>query len=289
LNLIGLINMHKLLTLLAFIATLLLVGCSLPEMPGVYRPDIQQGNVVTQKMVNQLEPHMSKSQVKFILGTPLLVDVFHQDRWDYLYSMEPGNEERTQERIALYFEDDRLVAIKGDYRPMSLADPLAGQEDIVHTVPDYKDRKGLLSKAMETVGLDSDKPPERVPMEQGELTEAGTEAVTAADVEATTQAAAASANQSDSPVEDNTVPTNESAVPTEGSTDQPPAEDSPTPTEESAAPVDAAPVEDIPVETSATPEVESTRNSVIVPLEESVTEPAPVDDLLETTDNPQSE
>ena len=166
--------MHKLLTLLAFIATLLLVGCSLPDMPGVYRPTIQQGNVVTQKMINQLEPNMSKNQVKFILGTPLLVDAFHQDRWDYLYSMDDHSDTLTKERIALYFEDDRLIAIKGDYRPMSLADPLAGQEDIVHTVPDYKDRgKGLLGKAMETVGLGSDELPERIPMEQGEVTEAG--------------------------------------------------------------------------------------------------------------------
>jgi outer membrane protein assembly factor BamE len=273
LNLIGLINMHKLLTLLAFIATLLIVGCSLKEMPGVYRPNIQQGNVVTQKMVNQLEPHMSKSQVKFILGTPLLVDVFHQNRWDYLYSMDDHSDTLTQERIALYFEDDRLVAIKGDYRPMSLADPLAGQEDIVHTVPDYKDRKGLLSKAMETVGLGSDELPERVPMEQGEVTEAGTEAVTAAAAEAATAQEASTAADDYAPVESSTAPT----------------EDSTTPTEESVAPVDAAPVEAVSVETSVTPEVESTRDSVIVPLEESVTEPAPVENLLEATDSPQGE
>jgi outer membrane protein assembly factor BamE len=282
LNLTGLITMHKLLTLLASVATLLLVGCSLPEMPGVYRPNIQQGNVVTQKMVNQLEPHMSKSQVKFILGTPLLVDVFHQDRWDYLYSMKPGGEERTQERISLFFEDDRLVAILGDYRPMSLADPLAGEEDIVHTVPDYKDRKGLLSKAMDTVGLGSDEAPERVPMEQGEMTEAGTEAVTAADVEAASQQPTAVADDS-APVEDSAVQSQD------GDTSTSPVEDSPAPAEESPAPVEAAPVDETPIEENTSPELETTRDSVIVPLEDGVTEPAPVEDLLETTDSPQGE
>ncbi len=259
--------MHKLLTLLVFIATLLLVGCSLTEMPGVYRPNIQQGNVVTQQMVNQLEPQMSKSQVRFILGTPLLVDVFHQDRWDYLYSMDDHSDTVTTERIALYFEDDRLVGIQGDYRPLSQADPFADQEDIVHTVPDYKDRdKGLFGKAMETVGLGSDQPPERVPMEQGEVTEAGTEAVTAAAAEATTATQAEEVGAA--PVEDSAVPVEESPAPVEDST---------APVEDSAVPIQAAPESVI-----------TTGASIELP-EKRATQPAPVRDLLGPMDNPQGE
>ena len=63
---------------------LLLSGCSyIPTLP--YKIDIQQGNVVTEEMVEKLKPGMSRSQVRFVLGTPLITDVFHADRWDYFY------------------------------------------------------------------------------------------------------------------------------------------------------------------------------------------------------------
>ena len=61
-------------------------ACSSSWIPGTlrpYRPDVQQGNVVTKDMVDQLRPGMTRDQVRFLLGTPMLTDVFHQDRWDY--------------------------------------------------------------------------------------------------------------------------------------------------------------------------------------------------------------
>src|SRR3954471_23306104 len=79
-------QMRKLIALL-----LLLAGCSrVPILPGLtpYRMDIQQGNYVTQDMVGKLKPGMSRAQVRFALGTPLVVDPFHSDRWDYVYVME---------------------------------------------------------------------------------------------------------------------------------------------------------------------------------------------------------
>ncbi len=174
--------MYKLFTLLSLITTLLIAGCSTHTIPGVYRPTIQQGNVVTQEQVNQLQPEMSKHQVKFILGTPLLVDVFHQDRWDYLYTMKSDGDPQTKERIALFFQDDRLVRIEGDYRPKSVADPLTEQESLIHTVPDYKDReKSLFSKAADTVGLGGDEPQLRDPVTPEE---AGEEMVTERDISA---------------------------------------------------------------------------------------------------------
>jgi outer membrane protein assembly factor BamE len=149
--------MQKLLISLLFVASLLSSGCSTSKIPGVYRPDVQQGNVVTQEMVNKLRPGMSRQQVQYIMGTPLLVDVFHQNRWEYLYSMEPGNEDRQQERISIYFEDGRLTRIAGDFRPMPTEDPMTQDKETVHTVPDYDQRKkGFFKRTIETVGFGSD-------------------------------------------------------------------------------------------------------------------------------------
>lgn len=96
---------------------LVLSGCSKDKIPGVYRIDIQQGNEVTQEMLAKLEPGMSKSQVNFVMGTPLLIDTFHPNRWDYIYSFQPGNGDRQQRRITLFFDDEeKLDYIEGDTR-----------------------------------------------------------------------------------------------------------------------------------------------------------------------------
>jgi outer membrane protein assembly factor BamE len=87
------------------------------DLPIVYKIDVQQGNVITQDMVAQLKPGMDRSKVKFIMGTPVVADVFHQDRWDYLYTMQKRGGERSQRRISLYFKDDKLDRIEGDVRP----------------------------------------------------------------------------------------------------------------------------------------------------------------------------
>lgn len=83
--------------------------------PGVYRLNIPQGNIITQEMVDQLRPGLSKRQVNFILGTPLVKDTFDQDRWDYLYSFQPGGGERVQERLTVFFENDQLTHFVGDF------------------------------------------------------------------------------------------------------------------------------------------------------------------------------
>ncbi|MCX4027965.1 outer membrane protein assembly factor BamE [Endozoicomonas sp. SM1973] len=87
------------------------------SFPGVHKIDIQQGNVVTQEMINQLRPGMTKRQVRYIMGTPLLVDTFQQDRWDYIYSYQPGGKSRVQETLSLYFSDGKLSHFTGDFRP----------------------------------------------------------------------------------------------------------------------------------------------------------------------------
>lgn len=79
--------------------------------------DIQQGNVVTQEMVAKLEPGMTRSQVRFALGTPLIIDPFRQDRWDYVYLLARRGEVTERRRIVVVFKDEKLVAIEGDVTP----------------------------------------------------------------------------------------------------------------------------------------------------------------------------
>jgi len=84
----------------------------------VYTIDIQQGNIVDQAMVDQLRPNMTKRQVLYILGSPMLDDAFHQKRWDYIYSEQRSGEDRKQKRIALFFDDnDQISGIQGDFKP----------------------------------------------------------------------------------------------------------------------------------------------------------------------------
>lgn len=97
-----------------------LAACSSVQMPDVgslvtpYRIDVRQGNFVTQEMVGQLKPGMTRDQVRFILGTPLLADIFHADRWDYIYNFRPGHGEPQLRRLAVFFVDDKLARVAGD-------------------------------------------------------------------------------------------------------------------------------------------------------------------------------
>lgn len=108
-------NAKLMLSSLTLVGLFALAGCS---FPGVYKIDIQQGNVVTQDMIDQLKPGMTRRQVRFIMGNPLITDTFHAKRWDYLYSIQPGGRQRYQERVSLTFNDsDQLVALGGDFMP----------------------------------------------------------------------------------------------------------------------------------------------------------------------------
>jgi outer membrane protein assembly factor BamE len=102
------------------IILLALLGASCSStLPSVkpYHLDIQQGNVVSAKMMMQLKPGMTKSQVRYVLGTPLLQDTFHQNRWDYVYQMAKGGKVIERRRIILDFENDGLKAVRGDIIP----------------------------------------------------------------------------------------------------------------------------------------------------------------------------
>jgi outer membrane protein assembly factor BamE len=114
--------MSKLHFFPGLLMSLLLTACTtiLSNLPGVYSLEVQQGNIVDQGMVDQLRPNMNKRQVLYIMGSPMLVDVFNQTRWDYIYSDQPDGEDRVQKRISLFFnKDDQLSGIQGDFRPGS--------------------------------------------------------------------------------------------------------------------------------------------------------------------------
>ena len=105
-----------------------------------YKIDIQQGNSIEQPIISRLEPGMSKNQVQFIMGTLMLIDVFHLNRWDYYYSIQRGNGE-SAEHIALFFEDDKLVRTEG-ICGLRLKQCYQTQGGEVFSVPDYNDTKG---------------------------------------------------------------------------------------------------------------------------------------------------
>lgn len=96
---------------LAFALVLPLAGCG---WLAPYRIDIQQGNFVSQEMVGQLKRGMTRDQVRFVLGTPLVADIFHADRWDYVYYLEQPGKPRVERRLAVHFEGDRLARLEGD-------------------------------------------------------------------------------------------------------------------------------------------------------------------------------
>ena len=95
-----------------------LIGCSNNfGFPGVYRINVEQGNVVTEEMAEQLRPGLNRRQVRYIMGTPLIEDSFHEDRWDYRYLLRNGNEILSETHLTLWFEEDELVRVEGPGAP----------------------------------------------------------------------------------------------------------------------------------------------------------------------------
>ncbi|MBK5913442.1 cell envelope protein SmpA [Rhodocyclus purpureus] len=141
-------------------------GCSsVPKLVTEYRIDIQQGNVLTQEMVSQLRPGQTRDQVRYILGTPLLVDMFHADRWDYVYRLRKGKTNEVEARkFTVYFgADGRLARVAGDVDPATALDAQgepAERSRVIDlgslaegaTLPPAEER-GFVGKILEKVGL----------------------------------------------------------------------------------------------------------------------------------------
>ncbi|MBV5309861.1 outer membrane protein assembly factor BamE [Chromatium okenii] len=131
-------------------------GSVLESLPFVYKMTVQQGNILTEEMVDSLTLGMNKRQVNFLLGTPLLTDFFHQDRWDYAYSIQRGHQAPEKHSLTLYFKDDALVRIEGDLKPNAQRAAAHANEvkDSVVTVPDYQAQQGLITRGLKAIGLE---------------------------------------------------------------------------------------------------------------------------------------
>ena len=125
-----------------------LAACSVPQLVTPYRMEIQQGNFVSQEMVSQLRPGMTREQVRFVLGTPLLTDIFHADRWDYVFFRDVSGGAREQRKFAVIFIDGKLARVEGDVVPAPAAQGAAAPE----------------SKPAASLPLSGDKPVEGAPL-----------------------------------------------------------------------------------------------------------------------------
>jgi len=160
-------------------AALFLAACSMDATSlRPYKLDVQQGNVVTQDMIAKLRPGMTKSQVRFIMGSPLLVDIFHGNRWDYVYRYQKAGHVTEERKITLFFDGDLLQRVTGDVvagsqeelnpEPKPLDEPAAPKpEEVVpsggEAVPTEEkpsqaeapkqEEKGFFGRMLEKVGL----------------------------------------------------------------------------------------------------------------------------------------
>ena len=142
--------MRRLLVVLILPLFALLGACNFVGFPGVYRIDVEQGNIVTQEMADQLRPGMSKRQVRFILGTPLVEDTFNPQRWDYIYVRRNGQDILDESRLSVQFEGDNLSGVLGDYQPPAWQDPVQTVDDLPLPDDALEDAAETASDAAET-------------------------------------------------------------------------------------------------------------------------------------------
>lgn len=103
---------------------LLLLAAFLPGCGLVYRIDVQQGNYVPEDLAAKVQVGMTKPQVRALLGTPLLNDIFHANRWDYYFSSVKGSRAEDRTRFSVFFDNDKVVRVEGKARP-ALPPPVA--------------------------------------------------------------------------------------------------------------------------------------------------------------------
>lgn len=164
--------------LVLLLCAISLTACS--SVPGIikpYRIEIQQGNYISQEMLAQLKLGMTREQVRYVLGTPLVTDIFHADRWDYIYYRErPGKFE--QRKISVHFDKEgRLERIGGDVVPKGEGAPASAPAEVKPaeanpaaakpasaenpepapqsetTAPEEKKERGFFGRMLEKIGL----------------------------------------------------------------------------------------------------------------------------------------
>jgi outer membrane protein assembly factor BamE len=149
--------MKKILISALIPIALLAGGCShWEDVSLVHVPVIEQGNIVTPEMVALLEPGMTKRQVRFALGSPMLVDVFHEQRWEYLLTIKRRNEPMEIKRFSVFFDGDRLNHYEGEIPPAENVESTFEKREILVSVPDYEGDLGLLDRFFRFLGFKDD-------------------------------------------------------------------------------------------------------------------------------------
>ena len=156
-----------------------LVACSHEggfKLPGVYRIDVQQGSIIEEEMLFRLKPGMDKTQAQFVMGTPAIVDPFHTDRWEYIYTYSKGGGKREQRHITLHFKDEKLVYIDGDVIPgLERRDEITNKPTKTIDVPlRTKKNRGFFSRMFNALPFTGDDgaPATEEKAEDGETTDA---------------------------------------------------------------------------------------------------------------------
>lgn len=157
---------RPLLAPILLIAALLGACATPPRIISEYKIDIQQGNVLSQDMVAQLKPGLTRDQVRFLLGTPLVADVFHQQRWDYVYRFQNGATGQVESRrLSVFFDQGGLLErVSGDVETASveaLTAPVARTRIVdLGSVPEgqagqlpEEEKPGMVRRLMDWMGL----------------------------------------------------------------------------------------------------------------------------------------
>ena len=100
----------------SFLLVCAIVGCSI-SMPRVHKVAVQQGNILNQSMVDKLKPGMTRTQVAYVMGRPVIINTFDPDRWDYVFTIEVPGQFNETTRMSLFFENDVLTPLPGDMAP----------------------------------------------------------------------------------------------------------------------------------------------------------------------------
>jgi outer membrane protein assembly factor BamE len=111
-----------LIYLIASVVIFTTAGCT------IHVPDVQQGNVLEPAVLAQLHPGLSKKQVQFLMGTPIIRDPFHPDRWDYVYLFSSQDSKTIRKRVTVFFDHDNVSRIETDGIDLPKAAPAPAQE-----------------------------------------------------------------------------------------------------------------------------------------------------------------